>query len=406
MLTAEENELLTRIGPGTPAGELLRRYWQPVAIAQELTPENPTAFVRMLGEDLVLFLDRSGNVGLLAEHCAHRGASLLYGRVEERGIACAYHGWLYDTKGNCLETPAEPADSRFHLTVRQRAYPVQKFIGLYWAYLGPEPAPLIPPIDGWVRTDGRRKVGLRPRLDCNRLQAMENSVDSAHLQILHQTTGNRTPSPTLSRPGGGSGRTPASTTRGFIDDIASHEFYEYPFGMIKKRTFTSGFVEEHPLIFPNILRQGDGTHIRVPIDDTHTRIFDVRFVPTEDGSIVGDEEPSIREFRPFKTPLDTLHPFTRFRMDEVPAQDYMAWETQGTFANRLVERLATSDRGVVMYREMLKREIERVQRGLDPHALVRDPKHEMIDTHLTESLIEMGIISPERGRMLVRAGRN
>ncbi|HZT06552.1 MAG TPA: Rieske 2Fe-2S domain-containing protein, partial [Chloroflexota bacterium] len=102
MLTKEENERLTQVGPGTPGGELLRRYWQPVAGLNELTDQHPTKFVRVLGEDLVLFRDRSGHVGLLSDHCAHRGASLLYGRVEERGISCAYHGWLYDTEGNCL----------------------------------------------------------------------------------------------------------------------------------------------------------------------------------------------------------------------------------------------------------------------------------------------------------------
>src|SRR4051812_40222061 len=140
MLTKADNERLTRVGPGTPGGELLRRYWQPVAGLNELTDEHPTKFVRVLGEDLVLFLDRAGNVGLLADHCSHRGASLLYGRVEERGISCAYHGWLYDTAGNCLEAPAEPEGSMFHLTVKQRAYPVEKLFGLYWAYLGPLPA--------------------------------------------------------------------------------------------------------------------------------------------------------------------------------------------------------------------------------------------------------------------------
>src|SRR3989454_3707912 len=139
MLTQAENERLTRVGPGTPAGELLRRYWHPVAVAQELTESQPTKFVRILGEDLVLFKDKSGRVGLIQDHCPHRGASLLYGRVEERGIACAYHGWLYDTKGNCLETPAEPADSKMYLTVKARAYPVKRHIGMYWAYLGPEP---------------------------------------------------------------------------------------------------------------------------------------------------------------------------------------------------------------------------------------------------------------------------
>src|SRR2546421_5920004 len=144
MLTAEQNELLTRVGPGTPAGDLLRRYWHPVAAGCELTDQQPTRFVRVLGEDLVLFKDKSGNVGLIADHCSHRGASLLYGRVEERGIACAYHGWLYDTLGNCLETPAEPAGRLFHLTVKHRAYPVQRLAGLYLADLGPLPAPAPP----------------------------------------------------------------------------------------------------------------------------------------------------------------------------------------------------------------------------------------------------------------------
>src|SRR6266540_463152 len=139
MLTKEENELLSRVGPGTPAGELLRRYWYPIAFCKDLTDEHPTHYVRILGEDLILFRDKGGKVGLLADHCAHRGASLLYGRVEERGIACAYHGWLYDIHGSCLECPAEPAGSMFHLTVKQRAYPVQKRAGCYWAYLGPDP---------------------------------------------------------------------------------------------------------------------------------------------------------------------------------------------------------------------------------------------------------------------------
>src|SRR5256885_14023709 len=146
-LTQAENELLTRVGPGTPGGELLRRYWLPIAAAQELTEASPTKFVRVLGEDLVLFVDKSGNYGLIQDHCPHRGASMLYGRVEERGIACAYHGWLYDTAGNCLETPAEPAGSMLHLTIRHRAYPVQKYFGLYWAYLGPEPVPPIRRLD-------------------------------------------------------------------------------------------------------------------------------------------------------------------------------------------------------------------------------------------------------------------
>src|SRR3989442_8064920 len=137
MLSREENAMLTLVGPEAPAGELLRRYWLPVGVARELTEENPTKFVRILGENLVLFRDKGGRLGLLADRCSHRGASLSYGRVEERGIACGYHGWLYDVEGNCLECPAEPAESKFHLTIKQKAYTVQEHINLVWAYMGP-----------------------------------------------------------------------------------------------------------------------------------------------------------------------------------------------------------------------------------------------------------------------------
>jgi 5,5'-dehydrodivanillate O-demethylase len=380
-LTAEQNELLTRIGPGTAAGELLRRYWMPVGYPCELTDEQPTKFVRILGEDLVLWKDKSGNVGLIQDHCAHRGASLMYGRVEERGISCAYHGWLFNTAGDCLECPAEPAGSNFHLTVKMKAYPVRKYIGMYWTYMGPLPAPEIPPYDVWERKDGRRKLSRRPVLDCNWFQAMENSVDSAHLQILHQETAGR-------------GRVAPSTTRGFTDDVESFGFYEFEHGIMKTRQYRNGIADEHPLLFPNILRQGTGTHIRVPIDDTHTVVYYVNFVPTPDGSIVEEEgDPPVDFLAPYKNPPDAMHPVARFRMDRVDAQDYMVWETQGPFANRLVERLATTDRGVVMLREMTLREIERVQDGHDPLAVLRDPSYPMIHTHLDETMVEMGLRS-------------
>ncbi len=376
MLTQEENERLTRVGPGTPAGELLRRYWYPVAAAEELTDGRPTKHARILGEDLVLFRDKQGRVGLLDDRCPHRGASVLYGRVEKRGIACAYHGWLFDTEGNCLECPAEPAESKFHLTVKHKAYPVQKFLGLYWTYMGPKPMPLIPNYDLWVRRDGKRRIILQPQLDCNWFQAMENSVDPSHLQILHQTMIGR-------------GRTIASTTRGLTDDVAKFEFYEFPCGIMKKRTYNNGLVDEHPLIFPNILRQSNATQIRVPIDDAHTKIFFVRFDPTEDGSIVKEQgDPPVHYMKPYKNPPDAIHPFTRFDMTiDVQSQDHMAWETQGPVSDRTHERLATADRGIVMLREMMMRELDKVENGLDPLGVIRDPaKNTVIETKLEESL--------------------
>jgi 5,5'-dehydrodivanillate O-demethylase len=383
MLSKEDNELLSRLGPGTPAGELLRRYWYPITIASDLTDERPTKFIRLLGENLVLFKDKSGNVGLIQDHCAHRGASLLYGRVEERGIACAYHGWLYDTAGNCLECPAEPAGSKFHLTVKVRAYPVQKVVGMYWAYLGPLPAPMLPRYDILVRKDGRRSLQLRGIVDCNYLQAMENSVDPAHLQILHQHAAAR-------------GRPITNTTRGFTDDVETFDFYMTDYGIMKKRTCTNGTIDEHPLIFPNILRQGNGMEVRTPLDDTHMHIWEIRFHPTEDGGEIEiEDEPEIVPTEPHKDKYGLLHPEARYTMDRVDAQDYWAWESQGAIPDRSIERLASSDRGVVMFRELLKDQIARVQRGEDPLGVIRDPNHAMIDTNLSHSLIvEVGLFPP------------
>jgi len=380
VLTKEENDVLTRVGPGTPGGELLRRYWWPFAPAKELE-DQPTRFVRLLGEDLVAFKDKSGNYGLIQDHCAHRGASMLYGRVEERGIACAYHGWLYDGTGQCLETPAEPADSQFCRTVKMRAYPVQLWLGVLWAYLGPLPAPPITKFDVWARMDGTHKISVQPQLDCNWIQAMENTVDPAHLPILHQETSTQ-------------GRTPPSTTRGFTDDIEGFDFDETPYGIMKRRAYKNGLTDQHPLVFPNILRHQKNTQIRVPIDDEHTYIIFINFEPSKDGSIVEHEELKdipVRYVPSYKTPAGQLHPNTRFDiLYDVQAGDHMAWETQGPIADRTVERLATSDKGIIMYRRMLRQEIEKVQMGLDPMNVFRDPEHKIVDTNLDESVRDLG----------------
>ena len=379
MLTKEENEMLTRVGPSTPAGELLRRYWLPVGVASELSAETPTQIVRILGETLVLFRDKSGRVGLLEDRCSHRGASLCYGRVEERGIACPYHGWLYDTKGNCLETPAEPRESRFHLTVKQKAYPVQKLVGLHWAYLGPAPAPMIPNFDIWFRRDGRRKIFIQPQLDCQLVSAYGKFHGPGAL----------TDSPSRYRQS-----RPAEikdSTRGLTDDVQEFDFYEVPYGLMKRRTYKNGMIDEHPVIFPNILRQGNVGQIRVPIDDTHTKIYFVRFFPSENGEIIEDDEPPVEYIKPYKNPPDALHPFTRFRMDAVQAQDHMAWETQGPIADRTTERLTTSDRGIILLRQVMFRELKKVQQGRDPMGIVREPaKNPLIDTHLMESIAQIG----------------
>jgi 5,5'-dehydrodivanillate O-demethylase len=245
--------------------------------------------------------------------------------------------------------------------------------------MGPQPPPVIPNYDVWVRTDGRRRIVVQPQLDCNWFQAMENSVDPAHLQILHQETAFR-------------GRVPVNTTRGFTDEVVRLDFEVSPIGISKQRRYVDGRLEEHPLIFPNILRQGNATQIRVPMDDKHTTIFFIRFDPLHNGTAAEpDADPPVEYVKPYKSPAGALHPQARFRWDEVQAQDHMAWETQGPIADRTVEHLASSDRGVVLLRKLLKDNIDKVQRGEDPLGLVRDPNHAMIDTNLSESLAQGGL---------------
>ena len=183
MLSKEENEMLTRVGPGTPCGELMRRYWHPVAATVQLE-DNPVRKVRILGEDLVLFRDRSGNLGLIEPRCPHRAMHMAFGIPEEVGLRCPYHGWLFDGTGRCLEQPLAPPDSTFKDRVRIAAYQVQEMGGLVWAYLGPEPVPLLPRLDLCERDHELRQI-VGHMLPCNWLQVMENRGDQPHGIYLH-----------------------------------------------------------------------------------------------------------------------------------------------------------------------------------------------------------------------------
>jgi 5,5'-dehydrodivanillate O-demethylase len=369
MLTAEQNRVLTEVGRGTPGGELLRRYWHPVCIARELSPEEPTKAVRILGEDLVLFMDTSGNVGLIADRCPHRNASLLYGRVEKRGISCAYHGWLMNCAGDILETPAEQND-HIKNTVKARTYPVQKFVGFYWTYMGPLPAPVLPKFDIFMRRDGRFKITQYPRLDCNWFVAAENGVDSTHLQLLHQ------------EPPGAKTK-PADSTRGYIDDVLSSDYYATDYGIMKKRTYHGGTTDEHPMIFPLWLRTRSSIWMRTPIDDEHTNHWTLDF---KKGPPTAEIETEY--LAPFKDPPDALHPEAKFhnlpRHGWPLSEDVVMWETQGVIADRTQEHLGASDKGVAMLRKMMFEEIDKVKRGEDPLGVFRDER--IIDTNFDKSI--------------------
>ena len=391
MLTREENELLTRVGRGTPCGELLRRYWHPVAAAGELTEEKPIKAVKILGEELVVYRDKRGQHGLVGEHCPHRLASLAYGRVDDEGIRCPYHGWKFDSAGKCLEQPAEPANSTFKDRIKHVAYPVEVLGGLIFAYLGPEPQPLLPRWDVLVWENGRRWIVKESIIDCNWLQPMENSVDPAHLFWLHGDTAHLAP-----------------RVKQYAEE---HEFIPFEFGIKKRRTSLpvgtaeAPLVDEHPLLFPTTLRHvapyEDGKahrhnlQIRVPVDDTHTQVFRVNFVPSNVEKSPAEVQVPFRYSQLKKGPRE-------YDMRMVSAQDSMAWETQGVVTDRTQERLGVGDEGIILFRKMLKEQIEGVQNGLDPIGMVRDPqRNQIIELHVINERI--GLYEPHSLRQDQRA---
>ncbi len=185
MLSKEDNELLTRVGPGTPMGELMRRYWVPVLLADELAAGDHARRVRLLGESLVAYRARNGQAGLVAEYCPHRRASLYFGRVEDAGIRCVYHGWKLDLAGRCVDMPSEPRESSFKDKIRARAYPCREQGGVIWAYLGPaaDPPPL-PELEWTLVPPEHRFVSKRWQY-CSYFQALEGGIDSSHISFLH-----------------------------------------------------------------------------------------------------------------------------------------------------------------------------------------------------------------------------
>jgi 5,5'-dehydrodivanillate O-demethylase len=366
MLTVEENNQLTRVGSGTPMGELLRRYWQPIAALSEMN-DRWTKRVRLLGEDLVLFKDRSGRFGLIAEFCPHRNVSFAYGIPETDGIRCAYHGWKFNGAGACIEQPNEPDGSTFKEKNSTNAYPVQELGGLLWAYLGPAPAPQIPRYDGFVAPGAIRMVGSAV-IDCNWLQIMENSVDPVHTEWLH-----------------GKLYEFINEKNGVKVAISKHHvkigFDEFKHGIIKRRLLAgqpetvSDWKDGHPVVFPTILAVGSGGglwkqyvfQIRVPMDDTHTlHLWYHAYIPPEDAVV---PQHLLDDIAYYDVPIKDDK--GEYMLNFIHAQDIMAWETQGPIADRSRESLGWSDSGVTMFRKMLKREMKKVEAGEDPMNVVR-----------------------------------
>jgi 5,5'-dehydrodivanillate O-demethylase oxygenase subunit len=360
----ERSERLIRVGPGTPMGKYLRCFWHPIAASVELKTgaDLPVIPVKLLGERLALFRSDDGSLGLVGERCPHRGAALSYGMVEEDGIRCPYHAWKFDKQGRCVDRPAEIAASTQNDQIRIAAYSVQEMGGLIWAYLGPQPAPLLPCYEFVVRDDYDRDVGLS-RMPCNWLQVAENTMDPVHIEYLHMLYTNyvrrRKGLPTV----------PLRKHKKL-----AFELFEY--GIIKKRLW-EGDAEDspewtigHPQIFPAtaMVSYNHGWvqfQIRVPVDDTNTNIYWYNCRPREAGKSPQAEVPL------WENPW--AGPDGKYIPDQLNAQDMMVMISQGEITDHSRETLGESDRGVVMYRRTLLEQIERVERGEDPLGVVRDP---------------------------------
>lgn len=357
MISKETNELLTRVGPGTPMGAVLRRYWHPIAAVEELN-EKATKAVRLLGEDLVLYKDLSGNYGLLHRHCPHRRADLSQGFVEERGLRCNYHGWLFDENGKCLAQPfedtANPA-GRYREKICQPAYQIAAKAGMLWAYMGPAPAPLVPSWEPFTWANGFSQV-VFANIPCNWLQCQENSIDPVHFEWMHANWKIRLE--------GKSGYSPTHKRLGF------DEFdYGFVYRRIREDTDENDplWTEGRVCLWPNAFFLGSHIEWRVPVDDENTLsvTWAFRRVPKE-------REPYVQQRVPYwYGPIKDAK--GEWITSHVMNQDFVAWVGQGPITDRTKENLGRSDIGIARIRKRLLADVDAVAAGNDPKGLIRDP---------------------------------
>ena len=387
MLSVEENKRLTEVGPGTPMGELMRRYWHPVAAVVELN-QNPVKAVKILGESLVVYRDRQGRYGLIDDTCPHRRISLVYGIPENEGLRCPYHGWMFDGSGQCLEMPAESPESTFPSRVKITGYPAEEMGGLIFAYLGPLPAPLLPRWDLFAMDNVVRDIGWTV-IPCNWMQAMENSLDPTHAEWLHgkyfDYEWDRLGRAGQPMPGRGR-RTASASNTGATHKKIGFDVFEH--GIIKRRVL-EGYDETHPMwsighpiVFPTMLRVGTNFQIRVPMDDTHTWHLMYGAYPPPPGVENYHQE----EIPFYEIPLKDET--GRFVTDFVLGQDLMAWVTQGAIADRREEKLGESDKGIILFRRMLREQMALVEDGGEPMNTFRDPERNKLINLFQERSME------------------
>ena len=385
MISKEQNELMTRIGSGTPAGKLLRRYWQPVALVDELQGERPVKAVRIFGEELVIF--RTGSsYGLIGRHCAHRGADLAYGRLEDGGLRCAFHGWLFDAQGRCLETPAEPDGSRLCEHIRQRAYPVVAKSGVLFAYLGEGEAPAFPAFDCFVAPDAYT-FAFKGYWDCNWLQALEVGIDPAHASWLHRFFEDEDPAASYGRQFRGTpsdSQTPISQVlRDFSRPAIRVERTDYGMRLQTLRRISEAHthIRVTNVLFPQafvIPMNAEMTisQWHVPVDDTGCywyAIFTSFGVPVDKATMRSQRLKTYPapDYKPvfsrsnswgFNAEEQKKQTFTGMGFD-INIHDQWACESQGPIQDRTRENLGSTDRGIVLYRRLLLDAIRKNEAG-------------------------------------------
>ena len=381
-----EDTLLTHVGPGTPCGEYMRRYWHPFLLSSELG-ELPIA-VRLLGEDLVVFRDQSGRLGLLHKHCVHRGVSLEFGIIAEHGIRCCYHGWHFDCDGTILDTPAEPDSSRIKNNFCQGAYPVREEHGLIFAYMGPpEATPDFPFYDSFEGAD-LVVAPFRMPLPCNWLQIVENAADPIHNAYLHaimSASGNQFSAPFKVPP--------------------ALDFVETPLGFLsmatrKIRDFV--FIRAGELMLPNVAQFPSGnntvekesvrafcstTRWAVPVDDNNSFYIGASHWDAHGAP----RSTNLDDYGVGKMPLIGQTAERPYHERQVEPGDYDAMVSPGAIVNRKAEHLGTTDRGVVMIRRMLANAINTTRDGKVP-AMPRLPVGEApVRTYAHETVLRLPV---------------
>lgn len=406
MLTHEDNMLICQTGPGTPGGDLLRSYWQPVALSEEVPEGGAPILVRIMSEDLTLFRDQYGRLGLVDVHCAHRAADLSYGRVEDGGLRCLYHGWLYDIDGNCLEQPGEPHGSTFTDKIRLKAYPCKEAGGLVFTYMGSGSPPLLPDYDFLSAPEENVYVS-KVYAASNYLQGNEGNIDPSHLSFLHK----------FFKPGeraravvGG-----VSESNTYFGNVIcpTIEIEETDFGL---RIFTIRDAEEGRqyvritnFVYPNWAPnpQGvDGYNVNwhVPIDDWSSwkiRVGFKRSGPVDKGQLRDDffEAVDARSWVPFRN-IANRYEQDRREMEEVSfigmgkffaVHDLFATETQGGIQDRTKEHLGYTDKAIAAQRRLLLKAVSIVMEGGDPPHVIRDSeKNDMSDLVCADAVIPAG----------------